>query len=99
MLSSIILLNLLLAIGSDKKNDNITLKLLYAYAQPWPEDPPPPGQIGYDVGCEIWVYGCFNCNGGEGWCVIPGVMRKCADQYVCPSCTCTPGPCVPTVSC
>lgn len=98
LLGIIICLNLLLTIGSNANFNNISLKLLNANASWWPENNPP-GQIEDEVGCQIWVYGCWYCGGGGGWCTVSGTMIDCVDQYVCPSCTCTPGECTPEYNC
>lgn len=90
-------LNFIVTINSIEGYGDINMNLLKAHAQ-YPEYDPP-GQIEIEVNCQIWTYGCWYCESGDGWCVVSGIMIDCVDQYVCPSCTCTPSDCIPIYNC
>jgi hypothetical protein len=97
-LGIIFCLNLLLVFSLQEKSDNIDFNFFKIAIAEGEWDPP--GQIEIEVECEEWIYGCFWCGEPNGWCHIVGVKQGCVDQYVCPTCTCTPEEnCHPVVSC
>ena len=63
---------------------DLNLNDLLTTAKAWGEDPVSPGQIGTWDRCTLDL--------GGGW-FTSSVEYNCHDQYVCPSCTCTPIAC------
>ncbi len=82
---ALIAFNFVLVTNTNFSNISL-IELAYA-SFPWEEnndDPIAPGQTGTTERCRLDL--------GGGW-FTSSVEYVCWDQYVCPSCTCTPAAC------